>query len=73
MMTIGEILLHKQTRMVMDKLAKGEPPKVVAAQLAGDLVAEHFAKKLGVTMPERQSGEKKSGPTIIEAEFREIK
>ena len=40
-MTLGEILLHKKTREVMDRLAKGEPPKLVAAQLAGDVLAGH--------------------------------
>lgn len=80
-MTLGELLLHKKTREVMDKLAKGEPPKVVAAGLAGDLISEHFAKVLGVQVPPAPPSSE--GPVVtvkavpaddvVDAEFRVIK
>lgn len=80
-MTLGEILLHKRTREVMDRLAKGEPAKMVAASLAGDLVSSHIAKTLGVDMQPASGTEGpvvqvKAAPSsgdVIDAEFREIK
>lgn len=52
MATLGEILLNRHAQTVVDRLSKGEPVKVVAASLAGDLVTEHLARVLGVTAQE---------------------
>ena len=79
-MTLGEILLHKRTREVMDRLAKGDPPKLVAAQLAGDVLSAHFSKALGVPVTPAQVERKPVVPVkaasddnVIDAEFVEIK
>ncbi len=76
-MTIEELLLHKHTRMVADRLSKGEHPKSIAVSLAGDIVTEHLAKVLKVSKPDGKvvevKVEKKSEPEIIDAEFREVK
>ena len=79
-MTLGELLVHKRTQEVMDRLAKGEPPNMVAAALAGDLVSTHIAKVLGVKeVPAPTTAgpavQKKAVPKddVIDAEFREIK
>lgn len=74
MMTIGELLLHKQVQTVMERVTRGDPPKLIAAQLAGDLVAQHLAKKLGVAIPDPKVVEVKKGDeNVVDAEFREIK
>ncbi len=83
MATLGEILLNKHTQQLMDRLSKGEPVKVVAATLAGDLVAERIAKAFGIDLPEKPAEEpSKSPPTVtvkaakddvVDAEFREVK
>lgn len=77
-MTLGELLLHKRTREMMDRLAKGEPPKVVAAALAGDLVSAHIAKTLGVEVQPASEGsvvnvKATRDENVVDAEFREIK
>lgn len=79
-MTLGEILLHQRTREMMDRLAKGEPAKVVAAQVASDVISQHFARVLGVQVqPARVEKEKPvvnvkaAPPDIIDAEFTEVK
>lgn len=79
-MTLGELLLHKRTQEVMDRLAKGDPPKVVAASLASDIVSTHIAKVLGV---QSEPAPTERGPVVqvktvpesdvIDAEYREIK
>lgn len=75
MATLGEILLNKHVQMVTKKLSDGEPIKVVAASLAGDLVTEHLAKALGVSMPDPKTVEVKAvkNDNIVDAEFREVK
>lgn len=79
-MTLGELLLHKRTRETMDRLAKGEPPKMVAAQLASDVISQHFARVLGVNVQPAQAIAEKpvvnikaASPDIIDAEFVEVK
>lgn len=81
-MTLGEILLHKRTRETMDRLAKGEPVKMVAAQLASDVISQHFARVLGVDVQPAQATQTgpvvqvKAAPSddnVIDAEFVEVK
>lgn len=74
MATLGEILLNKHVQMVTKKLTDGEPVKVVAAALAGDLITEHLAKALGVSLPDPKTVSVKATPAdVVDAEFREIK
>lgn len=75
MATLGEILLNKHVQTVTQRLSNGDPVKLVAASLAGDLVTEHLAKVLGVTIPVPGVVEVKpvKDENVVDAEFREVK
>ena len=49
--TLSEMLGHPMTRSAVQQLASGMDPRLVAAQAAGNAIADHLARQFGVKLP----------------------
>lgn len=49
--TLVDLLGHPQTRNVMQQLSQGIDPRIVAAQLAGDILMRQMAEGMGLQLP----------------------
>lgn len=49
--TLVDLLAHPQTRDVMQQLSQGVDPRLVAAQLAGNMLMRQMAEGMGVQLP----------------------
>jgi len=50
--TLSEMLGHPMTRSAVQQLASGMDPRLVAAQAAGNALADHLARQFGVKLPQ---------------------
>lgn len=79
-MTIEELLVHRHTQEIAQRIANGEHPKTIAASLAGNLVASQLAKLLKAEDPKAKATARvvevkpvKKDDDIIDAEFKVVK
>jgi hypothetical protein len=73
--TLVDLLGHPQTRTVMQQLASGVDPRLVAAQFAGEMLARQMADGMGVQLPlpevrlPQKPGRIDSSDSVIDAEY----
>ena len=49
--TLVDLLGHPQTRNVMQQLSQGIDPRLIAAQVAGDMLMRQMAEGMGLQLP----------------------
>ena len=49
--TLVDLLGHPQTRNVMQQLSQGIDPRLIAAQIAGDMLMRQMAEGMGLQLP----------------------
>lgn len=73
--TLHEIIGHPITQSAIQQLAGGMDPRLVAAQLAGNMLSQQMAKQLGAPAASVKPGKRVtivSDDNIIDAEFTPI-